>query len=87
MADPVPSHTGSISSSDHADDTTIAKAQTHEATTTQGPDLEKVASEKPSLHHPSQFPDGGTQAWLSVAGGFACLFVSFGWINGKALFL
>ena len=90
MADPVPTRTGSVSSSstaEHAGDSTVAKAQTHEATTTQEPDLEKVVSEKPSIHHPSQFPDGGTQAWLAVAGGFACLFVSFGWINGKALFL
>ena len=29
----------------------------------------------------SQFPDGGTKAWLTVVGGFCCLFVSFGWIN------
>lgn len=42
-------------------------------------DLEKVVSEKPSIHHPSQFPDGGIKAWLVVAGGFACLFCGFGW--------
>jgi hypothetical protein len=34
--------------------------------------------------HPSQFPDGGTKAWLVVAGGFCCLFCSFGWINCKS---
>jgi hypothetical protein len=32
---------------------------------------------------PSQFPDGGVKAWLVVAGGFCCLFCSFGWINCK----
>jgi len=30
---------------------------------------------------PSSFPDGGTQAWLTVLGGFCCLFNSWGWIN------
>lgn len=28
--------------------------------------------------HPSQFPDGGLQAWLTVSGAFCALFVSFG---------
>lgn len=36
-----------------------------------------------SIHHPSQFPDGGIKAWSAVLGGFACLFCSFGWINCK----
>ena len=31
----------------------------------------------------SQFPDGGSKAWLCVAGGFCCAFASFGWANGK----
>jgi hypothetical protein len=35
--------------------------------------------------HPSQFPDGGTQAWLTVFGGFIGLVVSFGWINCEYL--
>lgn len=30
---------------------------------------------------PSAFPDGGFKAWTVVAGAFASLFVSFGWIN------
>lgn len=30
---------------------------------------------------PSAFPDGGLKAWTVVAGAFASLFVSFGWIN------
>ena len=33
---------------------------------------------------PASFPDGGTKAWLTVLGGFCCLFVSFGWINGMS---
>ena len=32
---------------------------------------------------PSSFPDGGMEAWLVVTGGFACLFCSFGWLNGQ----
>ncbi|KAG8527857.1 uncharacterized protein KY384_006773 [Bacidia gigantensis] len=35
---------------------------------------------------PKSFPDGGTQAWLTVAGSAACLFVSFGWINAIGIF-
>jgi hypothetical protein len=49
-------------------------------------DSEKAAEEAPVPQtlgpmHPSQFPDGGTQAWLVVFGGFIGLVVSFGWIN------
>ena len=36
--------------------------------------------------HPSQFPDGGAEAWLCVAGASACLFMSFGWINCVGIF-
>lgn len=39
-------------------------------------DPEKAPS--PGPMHPSQFPDGGTQAWLTILGGFCALFVSFG---------
>ncbi|KAK5207876.1 hypothetical protein LTR99_004167 [Exophiala xenobiotica] len=35
---------------------------------------------------PSSFPDGGTQAWLTVLGGFCCLFNSWGWINCIGVF-
>lgn len=31
--------------------------------------------------NPADFPDGGLEAWLVVAGGWCCLFTSFGWIN------
>ncbi|RPA98942.1 MFS general substrate transporter [Choiromyces venosus 120613-1] len=47
--------------------------------------LEKQPTEV-SLHHPSSFPDGGPTAWLSVLGGFAALFCSFGWINCIGVF-
>lgn len=54
--------------------------------TTAPSDMEKVptivqAPVVPPAMDPSQFPDGGTKAWLTVLGGFCCLFVSFGWIN------
>jgi hypothetical protein len=32
---------------------------------------------------PNNFPDGGFEAWLVVAGGFCTVFSSFGWINCK----
>ncbi|KAL2863151.1 putative MFS monocarboxylate transporter (Mct) [Aspergillus lucknowensis] len=54
-------------------------------------DLEKPApQEEPAPEsmpwHPSQYPDGGLQAWLVVAGAFCCLFCSFGWINCIGMF-
>lgn len=36
--------------------------------------------------HPSQFPDGGTQAWLTIVGSFCILIVSFGWVNCIGIF-
>lgn len=30
---------------------------------------------------PSSFPDGGTEAWMTVLAASACFFVSWGWIN------
>lgn len=49
---------------------------------------EKTENElKPvNSNHPSQFPDGGAQAWLCVAGASACMFCSFGWINVVGVF-
>lgn len=46
-------------------------------------------AEKPPMNpwmDPKSFPDGGTKAWLAVAGSSACLFVSFGWINCIGVF-
>lgn len=34
----------------------------------------------------NEAPDGGFRAWAAVAGGFCCLFVSFGWINCIGVF-
>ncbi|OAL06079.1 MFS general substrate transporter [Phaeosphaeriaceae sp. SRC1lsM3a] len=39
-----------------------------------------------SPYHPSQFPDGGRQAFLCLLGGFCCLFCSFGWLNCLGVF-
>jgi len=36
--------------------------------------------------HPSQFPDGGKAAYLTLLGGFCCLFCSFGWLNCVGVF-
>lgn len=36
--------------------------------------------------HPSQFPDGGRNAYLCLLGAFCCLFCSFGWLNCVGIF-
>lgn len=35
---------------------------------------------------PSDFPDGGVEAWLVVLGTWCCMFCSFGWINCIGVF-
>ncbi|RMZ72255.1 monocarboxylate permease [Pyrenophora seminiperda CCB06] len=35
---------------------------------------------------PSQFPDGGKDAYLCLLGAFCCLFCSFGWLNALGVF-
>jgi MFS family permease len=49
----------------------------------------QIPQEAPSAvspFHPSQFPDGGMQAYLCLLGGFCCLFCSFGWLNCLGVF-
>ena len=41
-------------------------------------DPEASAPPKNPMMDPSSFPDGGRQAWSTVAGAFCALFVSFG---------
>lgn len=36
--------------------------------------------------HPSQFPDGGRDAYLCLIGAACCLFCSFGWLNALGVF-
>ncbi|KAK6837968.1 hypothetical protein PG987_006249 [Apiospora arundinis] len=43
-------------------------------------------SELQDPNPPSNFPDGGPEAWWTVAGASACMFVSFGWINCVGIF-
>ena len=45
-----------------------------------------AAPEAVDPFHPSQFPDGGKDAWLCLLGGFCCLFCSFGWLNCLGVF-
>ncbi|KAI9697881.1 MAG: hypothetical protein M1820_007668 [Bogoriella megaspora] len=52
-------------------------------------DIEKgglAAPAPPPALNPADFPEGGAKAWLVVAGGWCCLFVSFGWINCIGVF-
>ena len=51
--------------------------------------LDDVLVQKPaenSWMDPKAFPEGGAEAWLTVAGSSACLFVSFGWVNCVGVF-
>ncbi|TVY83906.1 Fujikurins efflux protein [Lachnellula suecica] len=49
---------------------------------------EKIQDLAPAGPDPSasDFPDGGFQAWLCIAGGFCTIFSSFGWINCIGVF-
>jgi MFS family permease len=47
---------------------------------------EPIAPAAVSPFHPSQFPDGGKDAYLCLLGGFCCLFCSFGWLNCLGVF-
>lgn len=58
------------------------KSLEHDAAPPQ--DVEKKPANP--MMDPSSFPDGGTEAWLTVAGAAACLFVSFGWVNAVGFF-
>lgn len=48
--------------------------------------IEKTATQSSKapggVFHPDSYPEGGRKAWLTVAGSFAIMFVTFGWING-----
>ena len=53
------------------------------------PSLDDDEVQKPAGNpwmDPKVFPEGGAQAWLTVAGSSACLFVSFGWVNCVGVF-
>lgn len=41
----------------------------------------------PPGFNPADFPDGGLEAWLVVAGGFCALFSTFGLINCVGVFV
>ena len=47
---------------------------------------EPTAPATVSPFHPSQFPEGGKDAYLCLLGGFCCLFCSFGWLNCLGVF-
>jgi len=49
------------------------------------PDPETVLKREPTGPNPTDFPDGGLQAWLVVVGGFCAVFCGFGWINCEDL--
>jgi hypothetical protein len=51
-----------------------------------GPGPDSAPTPLALAHHPHIFPEGGTRAWLTVAGAAAFLFVSFGWVNSIGIF-
>jgi len=57
-----------------------------EAASTSAPDAAKAEAPLENPWANAEFPEGGTKAWLTVAGGSACLFVSFGWVNCIGVF-
>lgn len=61
--------------------------QEKEASDAGSEDAEKAVKPAPNAWmNPESFPEGGTKAWLTVAGASACLFVSFGWVNCVGIF-
>lgn len=72
-----PSHTSS-----HADSEAMSEKS-------RAPDPEsagdgKSAPAPAAVDNTNDFPDGGFDAWFTVAGGFCTVFASFGWINCKS---
>ena len=45
-----------------------------------------IPEEKSGPEELPELPEGGTKAYLAVAGAFTGMFVSFGWVNCIALF-
>ncbi|KAI2606752.1 MFS general substrate transporter [Hypoxylon sp. NC1633] len=77
----IPSQTGSTNADMFPDPENVVEA-----------DMEKggVAPPHPPAapgFNPADFPDGGLEAWLVVAGGFASLFSTFGLINCVGVFV
>ncbi|KAF7160151.1 hypothetical protein CNMCM5623_005666 [Aspergillus felis] len=56
-----------------------------DARSEKGPDQPTAEAPK-AAPPPASVPDGGLQAWLTVAGASIALFVSFGWVNCIGLF-
>lgn len=76
---PVPSENGSLRREKVLDVEQPAISEASDKATTAAP-------EPISPFHPSQFPDGGRDAWLCLLGGACCLFCSFGWLNCVGVF-
>jgi hypothetical protein len=75
------------------DSLSVAQKSQEDTDIEQGQPTEKPEAAVPesvSPYHPSQFPDGGRDAWLCLLGAACCLFCSFGWLNcvgGKHIIL
>ncbi|RMZ89759.1 hypothetical protein DV736_g3023, partial [Chaetothyriales sp. CBS 134916] len=73
------------------DDPEKQQLTTEELGQISGESIQEVAEPPKALANPwtdpSSFPDGGRDAWLTVAGAAACFFVSWGWINCIGVFL
>lgn len=85
---PVLDHSGDLEKHDQEPRTYGAEQsqESQERDTASSQDIEKVEKPVNPWLDPTSFPEGGTKAWLTVAGAAACLFVSFGWVNCVGIF-
>lgn len=86
-SDPQPAHTGHDSEMSREALEKDTDQGSKELSDAEPEDAEKAVKPPPNpWMDPKSFPDGGAQAWLTIAGSSACLFVSFGWINCVGIF-
>ena len=67
---------------DHTDDQGVTSSS---SSLDQSREPPKEAPKNPYTD-PASFPDGGAEAWLTVAAAACCFFVSWGWINCIGVF-
>ncbi|KAL7619469.1 hypothetical protein AAE478_010008 [Parahypoxylon ruwenzoriense] len=78
----VPSQTGSTNADIFPDPENVVEADTEK-----GGVVPQQSVGPPPGFNPADFPDGGLEAWLVVAGGFCALFSTFGLVNCVGVFV
>ncbi|KAI1768380.1 MFS general substrate transporter [Hypoxylon sp. FL1150] len=77
----IPSH-GSTNANMYPEPENVIEAEIEK-----GPAPQPPAGGPPPGFAPADFPDGGVEAWLVVAGGFCALFSTFGLVNCVGVFV